>query len=65
MRVYHGSYIEIAKPDIIHSRNKVDFGVGFYVTENVLLYSMSPIPKNGWILFLNAGEDRINLSMRL
>lgn len=32
MRVYHGSYIEIAKPDIIHSRKKVDFGVGFYVT---------------------------------
>jgi len=32
MRVYHGSYVEVAKPDIIHSRKKVDFGVGFYVT---------------------------------
>lgn len=32
MRVYHGSYIEVAKPDIIHSRKKVDFGIGFYVT---------------------------------
>lgn len=32
MRVYHGSYVELAKPDIIHSRKKVDFGVGFYVT---------------------------------
>ena len=40
MRVYHGSYIEVAKPDIVHSRQpKIlegkytkDFGVGFYVT---------------------------------
>ena len=32
MRVYHGSYVEVAKPDIIHSRKKVDFGVRFYVT---------------------------------
>lgn len=32
MKVYHGSYIEVAKPDIIHSRKKVDFGAGFYVT---------------------------------
>lgn len=32
MMVYHGSYVELAKPDIIHSRKKVDFGVGFYVT---------------------------------
>lgn len=32
MKVYHGSYMEIANPDIIHSRKKVDFGVGFYVT---------------------------------
>lgn len=32
MKVYHGSYMEIEKPDIIHSRKKVDFGAGFYVT---------------------------------
>lgn len=32
MKVYHGSYIEVAKPDIIHSRKKVNFGTGFYVT---------------------------------
>lgn len=32
MKVYHGSYMEIAKPDIIHSRKKVDSGAGFYVT---------------------------------
>ncbi len=25
MRVYHGSYVEVAKPDIIHSRKMVAF----------------------------------------
>lgn len=33
MIVYHGSYKEISNPDIYHSRKKVDFGSGFYVTE--------------------------------
>lgn len=32
MILYHGSYQEIAKPDLIHSRPNVDFGRGFYVT---------------------------------
>lgn len=32
MIVYHGSYLEIPKPDLIHSRANVDFGCGFYVT---------------------------------
>ncbi len=32
MIVYHGSNSEIEKPDLEHSRKKVDFGVGFYVT---------------------------------
>ena len=32
MILYHGSYIEIKTPDIIHSRNNVDFGRGFYTT---------------------------------
>lgn len=32
MIVYHGSYMEIPKPDIYHSRSKVDFGKGFYAT---------------------------------
>lgn len=32
MRVYHGSCIEVAQPDIVHSRKKLDFGVGFYIT---------------------------------
>ena len=32
MILYHGSYIEIARPDIVHSRINVDFGRGFYTT---------------------------------
>lgn len=32
MKLYHGSYIAIPKPDIKHSRRQVDFGQGFYTT---------------------------------
>jgi hypothetical protein len=32
MIVYHGSYKEIVKPDVTHSRKNVDFGTGFYTT---------------------------------
>lgn len=32
MILYHGSYLEIAEPDLLHSRFNVDFGRGFYVT---------------------------------
>lgn len=32
MILYHGSYLEISKPDLKHSRDNVDFGRGFYTT---------------------------------
>ena len=32
MILYHGSYIMVDKPDLLHSRSNVDFGKGFYVT---------------------------------
>ena len=32
MTVYHGSSIEVKNPYVIHSRNNVDFGKGFYIT---------------------------------
>ena len=32
MILYHGSFLEIAKPDLVHSRPNVEFGTGFYVT---------------------------------
>lgn len=32
MNLYHGSYLEIAKPDLKNTRPNVDFGPGFYTT---------------------------------
>lgn len=32
MRVYHSSTVIVEHPDIVHSRNYLDFGRGFYVT---------------------------------
>ena len=32
MIVYHGSFLEIKLPDLVHSRANVDFGPGFYTT---------------------------------
>jgi hypothetical protein len=32
MILYHGSYIQIEKPNLSFSRKELDFGVGFYTT---------------------------------
>ena len=32
MICYHGSYCKINKPSILFSREKLDFGKGFYIT---------------------------------
>jgi len=32
MILYHGSNVEVSRPDILHSRKNVDFGQGFYMT---------------------------------
>ncbi|MBQ2678000.1 MAG: DUF3990 domain-containing protein [Firmicutes bacterium] len=32
MILYHGSFMKVEKPDLLHSRNNVDFGKGFYTT---------------------------------
>lgn len=32
MIVYHGSYLDIPTPDLLHSRKNLDFGRGFYTT---------------------------------
>ena len=32
MIVYHGTTLEIRKPDIRHSKSHMDFGAGFYTT---------------------------------
>ncbi|MDK2584485.1 DUF3990 domain-containing protein [Romboutsia sedimentorum] len=33
MKLYHGSYCEVKKPDISFSRDSLDFGKGFYLTD--------------------------------
>ncbi len=32
MKLYHSSNMSVVKPDIIHSRDYLDFGKGFYLT---------------------------------
>lgn len=32
MKLYHGSYIEVPKPQVDKGRKRVDFGQGFYLT---------------------------------
>lgn len=42
MKLYHASTVVIDKPDILHSRDKLDFGKGFYLTairEQALRYA--------------------------
>lgn len=34
MNLYHGSYMKVEVPDLALSRKNLDFGVGFYTTEN-------------------------------
>ena len=42
MKLYHASNLIITNPDIYHSRKKLDFGVGFYLTP---LYKQAKIDK--------------------
>ncbi|MBR3980337.1 MAG: DUF3990 domain-containing protein [Bacteroidales bacterium] len=39
MILYHTSTIEIRKPDILHSRSRLDFGIGFYLTPVIYFYA--------------------------
>lgn len=32
MKLYHSSYIAVERPDLVHSRDYLDFGKGFYLT---------------------------------
>ena len=32
MKLYHSSNLSVNKPDVIHSRDYLDFGKGFYLT---------------------------------
>lgn len=51
MLVYHSSNLRFDTPDVLHSREALDFGKGFYVTR---LYEQAEKYANR---FLRAGED--------
>ena len=35
MILYHGSNIEVSKPEILKSKRLLDFGTGFYLTSDL------------------------------
>jgi hypothetical protein len=58
MKVYHASTLIIEKPDVLHSREKLDFGKGFYLTairEQALRYA-ERFTRRGKEAFINEYE---------
>ena len=58
MRLYHASTLRIEKPDVLHSRDKLDFGRGFYLTsmrEQAIRYS-ERFTRRGKDAFINEYE---------
>lgn len=58
MRLYHASTLCIEKPDVLHSRDKLDFGCGFYLTsmrEQAIRYS-ERFTRRGKDAFINEYE---------
>ena len=53
MILYHGSYMAVDNPDLLHSRTNTDFGRGFYLTP---LYDQA---KNWCQRFKKSGRDGI------
>lgn len=55
MRLYHASTFIVDHPDVDHSRDKLDFGKGFYLTalrEQAILYA-ERFSRRGKIVYLN------------
>ena len=58
MTLYHASTLCIEKPDVLHSREKLDFGCGFYLTsirEQAIRYS-ERFTRRGKDAFINEYE---------
>jgi hypothetical protein len=58
MKVYHASTLIIEKPDVLHSREKLDLGKGFYLTairEQALRYA-ERFTRRGKEAFINEYE---------
>lgn len=50
MKVYHGSTQVVTSPDLSHSRDKIDFGRGFYTTEDKFMAKKWASNKNNAII---------------
>ena len=59
MILYHGSTLAVLKPDIIHSRERVDFGKGFYTTP------ISEQARKWCMRFVRLGQPGVISSYRL
>ena len=60
MILYHGSFTEVAKPDIWRGRERVDFGRGFYTTpyrEQALKWSERFLRRYGSMVISSYGFD--------
>ena len=58
MKLYHASTLCIKKPDVLHSRDKLDFGRGFYMTsirEQAIRYA-ERFTRRGKEAFINEYE---------
>ncbi|MBE6270048.1 MAG: DUF3990 domain-containing protein [Prevotella ruminicola] len=58
MKLFHASTLRIDKPDVLHSREKLDFGRGFYLTnlyEQAVRYS-ERFTRRGKEAFINEYE---------
>jgi hypothetical protein len=71
--LYHGSYIEIEKPDLSKSRSCTDFGKGFYLTpikEQAMSWSQRFLSERGSAVvsryeFLPKPDDRLSDDVRI
>lgn len=62
MKVYHGSYTEVRNPDLKHTRTDIDFGPGFYLTEDKKMAEKWAVGRNTSVM--NAYElDCANLNV--
>jgi hypothetical protein len=53
MIVFHGTNVVIEQPVIINRFKTLDFGEGFYTTENEILYEAGQLDKEGALKRLN------------
>lgn len=70
MILYHGSYVEVIKPDLLHSRENLDFGKGFYTTplhEQAEKWCQKFLHdnKNGIISEYNFDEKVLNTKLKI